>query len=340
MRSFDFGLNWKPKDVKEKFVDLLQKACKEMGMSFYWVCSDNVREVIKNLENKKLHIKALLDTEASYNIKSDLYSRVCYLVKDNGGAVINDPDRTKNAIDKSVIHFELINEGVTAPYTIVVRNWEPKNFKLKDEEKKRLGVPFVIKPALGFGQMGVLKEARGTIREIANARNFDRGDNFLLQEKIFPIELSGKRAWFRVFNLFDAVIPCWWDDQQNKYEHVSYEEFNSCRLYPLAKIVTKISALTRMAWFSTEIAIDKKFGPARFVAIDYVNDQCDMSMKCETTSGVPDPIVEYTARSIVKTAYRYINKEKLSRKYTIWLKDATVELRGLGDSQELVRSKL
>lgn len=338
MEEYDFGVSWSG-NIKENFVRLLKAACKERKLSFIWICADNVKEVVKMLESHQMRIKVLLDTEATYNKKGDLYARVCYAVKDLGGVVINDPDRTKVAVDKSVIHYELMNSGITIPYTVVVRNWESSAFKLTTEEKIKLGTPLVIKPALGYGQLGVIREARGSIREIAQARNFDPTDNFLLQEKIIPVDLDGKRAWFRVFNVFHTIIPCWWNDRENLYEHVIYEEFNRHCLFPLAKIVSKVAAITRMAWFSTEVAIDKKFGQIRFVAIDYVNDQCDMTTKSETTSGVPDAVAEYTAQCIVSAAQRKIRNAKISGKYTIWLSDASIELRGLGISPDLLKQK-
>lgn len=316
---------------------LLQAACEQRKLSFLWISKDNARSVARDLDQRKLTIKVLLDTEATYNKKGDIYTRICYNVKDSGGVVINDPDRAQAAIDKSTTHYELINAGIMAPYTFVVRNWEPATFRLPDEEKKKLGIPFVIKPALGYGQLGVIRDARGTIREIAQARSFDRGDNFLLQEKIMPIGLEGKRAWFRGFNVFDTIIPCWWDDQANRYEHVGYEEFNKHSLFPLAKIVSKIAAITRMAWFSSEIAIDQKQEKKRFLVIDYVNDQCDMTSQSETPSGVPDAVTQFTADNIVDAAHRFINNKKISKRYSIFLKDATIVIRGLGSSPELLK---
>ena len=336
MKIYDFGLTWSG-TIKERFVALVQDVCKRNKLSFLWISKENVKSVARDLDQKKLAIKVLLDTEATYNKKGDIYTHICYDVKDSGGVVINDPDRAKAAIDKSVTHYELINAGIMNPYTVVVRNWEPATFRLPDEEKKRLGVPFVIKPALGYGQLGVIRDARGTIREIARARNFDRGDNFLLQEKIVPAELENKRAWFRVFNVFDTIIPCWWDDQANRYEHIGYEEFNRHSFFPLAKIVSKIAEITRMAWFSSEIAIDNKTGQKRFLVIDYVNDQCDMTSQLETPSGVPDQVAQFTANGIVDAAYRLINQERLSKRYSIFLKDAMIEIKGLGSSQELLK---
>ncbi|MFC1514778.1 hypothetical protein ACFL5X_02645 [Candidatus Omnitrophota bacterium] len=336
MKRYDFALNWSG-TIIEPFVGLLQAACKEKKLSFLWISQDNAQEVARFIEQDRIMIKVLLDTEATYNKKGDIYSRICYAVKDSGGAVINDPDRTKAAIDKSILHYELANAGIATPYTVIVRNWQPATYRLPENERQRLGVPFVIKPALGYGQLGVIRDARGTIHEIATARNFDKGDNFLLQEKIVPIELGGKRAWFRVFNLFNTIIPCWWDDHENRYEHVLYEQFNTFGLYPLVQIVSRIASLTRMAWFSTEIALDNKNGQRRFSAIDYVNDQCSMDTLSQTSSGVPDAIVKSTADYMADSAYRLIHGLKSKRKYTVWLKDATIKIHGLGTAPELLK---
>ncbi|MBU1122474.1 MAG: hypothetical protein ABIH71_03495 [Candidatus Omnitrophota bacterium] len=340
MKVYDFGLSWSG-TIRENFVRYLQSACRKLGLSFLWISEDNVKDIVKDLERHHIKIKVLLDTEATYNEDKNIYARLCYAVKDGEGAVINDPDRAKVSVDKSGMHYELLNASISTPYTVIVRNWEPSSFRLTGEEKKKLGSPLVIKPASGYGQLGVVRDAKGSIVDIARARNFDRGDNFLLQERITPIQLGGKRAWFRVYNVFNRIIPCWWDDILNRYQHLTYEEFNSFKLFPLAKIVSKIAAITRMVWFSTEIAVDKKFNQPRFVAIDYVNDQCDMSTKSETESGVPDSIVESIADCIVDAAKKFINNEKDSKKYTIMLQDASViELKGLGTPPQLLKPYL
>ncbi|MBN2121224.1 MAG: hypothetical protein JW734_09265 [Candidatus Omnitrophica bacterium] len=334
MKEYDFGLNWSVK-TREVFINALKDACQELGLSFFWVSNYNVKEVIKKLESNELKIKVLLDTEATYNRERDLYARVCYAVKDAGGVVINDPDRARLAVDKSVTHYELINRGINTPYSVVVRNWEPKSFKLTDEEKERLGVPFVIKPACGYSRLGVVEEAKGSIREIAAARNFDPGDNFLIQERISPIELARKRAWFRVFHVFDKIVPCWWDDRTSWYEHVTKDEFENYRLASLAKIVSKIAEITRMVWFSSEIAIDNKSGKSRFVVIDYVNDQCDMTAQSYDKTGVPDSVVECMAFFIVKAACKLIRDQEINKDYTIWLNNGVdVQIRGLPETPE------
>ncbi|MBD3426867.1 MAG: hypothetical protein GF409_06510 [Candidatus Omnitrophica bacterium] len=308
MKRYDFALTWDKDPCL--FTDTLKSDCRKKGLSFYWITYDRVKEVIKALEMNRMRIRMMLDTEATYDEPRDPYARVCYAVKDSGGVVINDPDRTRIAVDKAVMYYEVLDAGITTPYTVVVRNWEPNIFKLPEEERNKLGSPFIIKPGCGWGHRGVVHNAKGTVKEIATARNFNRGDNFLLQERIEPIDFGGRRAWFRVFHTFDKIIPCWWDDRSSKYEQVTAEQFTRYKLTPLIRIAVTIARMTRMSWFSTEIAVDRKFGKPRFVAIDYVNDQCDMEASSESKDGVPDHIVKFTALSMVHAAKTLIEKKK------------------------------
>jgi hypothetical protein len=339
MKKYDFALTWDKDPCL--FTDTLMSDCKKKGLSFLWITHDKVREVIRALEMNQMRIKVLLDTEATYDEPGDLYARASYAVKDSEGSVINDPDRTRIAVDKAVMYYEILDAGITTPYTVVVRNWEPNTFKLSEEERKKLGVPFIIKPGCGWGHRGVVYNAKGTVKEIATARNFNRGDNFLLQERIDPISFNGKRAWFRVFHIFDKIIPCWWDDRTSKYEQVTGEEFRKYKLTPLIRIITTIARMTRMSWFSTEITVDRKFDKTRFVSIDHVNDQCDMEARSESKDGVPDHIVKFTAYSMVH-ATKMLNEQKKNkktppRKYMILLHKTNHRgLRGLGYAPSLL----
>lgn len=336
VKEYDFVITWDKN--KGLFTNTLMADCRRKGLSFLLVTEKNVRPLTKGLVEGDLRIKFLLDTEATYDVPGEPYARMNYAIKDTGGVVINDPDRTKMAVDKSVMQYELMDSNIPIPYTVVVRNWEPKTFRLTDEERSMLGSPFIIKPACGWGHQGVVHEAKGTVREIAQARNYDPHDNFLLQEKVKPIRLNDKKAWFRVFHVFDKIIPCWWDDSTGRYEHMTLMEFRRYRLAPLVRYTTKIADRTKMVWFSTEIAVDKKHGEPRFLAIDYVNDQCDMEAKSENKdSGVPDHIVRFTAFSMVHAAGNIIKGKKAASpgRYTILLRgNNRIGTRGLGYAPE------
>jgi hypothetical protein len=321
MKKYDIAINWNSLDDCY-FADIVKSLCKEQKLTFLWVHDGNARGILRNLYSQKTHIGVLIDTDATYNDPEDIYSRICYAVKDSGGIVVNDPDNTQAAINKALMYYKLVSLGISTPYTVVVRKWQPRRVALTAKQKSRLGIPFIIKPSQGYGQKGIIRQATNTPYFIAKARSFDSNDDFLLQKKIKPIFINKKKCWFRVFRVFNRILPCWWDDSTNRYEHISKYEFEKYRFDPLAEVTIKIAQSTGMLWFSTEIAVvENKKSKLEYMPIDYVNDQCDMTPVSQTPSGIPEPIVRLTAKTLVENASGLLRKKRINTEnYKIHLK--------------------
>ncbi len=324
MKKFDVALTWHNK-TNEKFIGWLKRECEYRHLAFILITRKNVESVISGLEKSKLKIKFILDNQADYFNPKDPFVRLCYAVKDAGGYVVCDPDDARHSSNKAITHYELLKANIPVPFSVVVRNWEPKNFKLTKEESKNLKKPFIIKPATGFGQRGVVKDAKGSIEEIARARHYNEGDDFLLQEKIEPVTLGDKMAWFRVYYLFGEIIPCWWNTSNGWYGHISLREMYNFRLLPLARITSEIARTTNMEFFTTEIAMTNN-KEKKFVSIDYVNDQPDLCVLGEKAGGGPVPsVVEHIAERIAGIAWRISKGFSLNIHRSIWLGKAILE---------------
>lgn len=324
MKQYDFALSWNS-GTRENFIKWTRRECALRRMSFLLITAKNVSNVIDGLERGKLRIKFLLDNEADYNDKKNLFARLCYAAKDAGCYVVCDPDDTRQASNKAVTHYDLLKAKIPVPYTVVVRNWEPDDFRLTKEELKQLGTPFIIKPASGFGQKGVLKYADGSITDIAQARHFNRGDNFLLQKKIEPLLLGERQGWFRVYFLFGEIIPCWWDTETGRYSHVTLREMYNFRLLPLARITSEIARVTNMDFFSSEIAITGPAKERRFVVIDYVNDQPELCVRSEAKGGPVPEVVQHIAERVVETAWKTSRGVAVGMHRSIWLAKAKLQ---------------
>ncbi|TRZ81578.1 hypothetical protein D4R86_02415 [bacterium] len=306
MKRYNIAISWNSLEDCY-FANIIKKLCKKKKLSFLWIYDGNSKETLRGLYNQKMRIDILIDTDATYNDPEDLYSRICYAVKDSEGMVINDPDDTQAGINKALMYHKLVALKMPTPHTIVVRKWQPKKVFLTKSQKTRLGIPFIIKPAQGYGQKGIIRQATGTPYCIAKARAFDPNDDFLLQRRVKPVFFNGKKGWFRVFRIFDIILPCWWDDKTNRYEHISEYEFKKYKLTPLFDITVKIAQATGMVWFSTEIAIVKdKKGISRYMPIDYVNDQCDMTPVSQTPSGIPNHVAIFTANTLIKNSVKLL----------------------------------
>lgn len=318
MKEYDFAVGWSSVGANEDlFIESIKEECKIHRMSFLLIDDDNVDEVTDAVARDRFRIRFYLDMLSEIYDPDDKFTRLVYCLKDSGTRIVDDPDDVKAAADKSITHFDLARAGVPVPYTVVIRNWEPAR-RLTREEKRGLGFPFVIKPALGYGKKGVkfVSEKR-TLQEIARARKFNRGDNFLLQRVVEPVEIEGIPAWFRVYHLFGEIIPCWWDHTTNIYRQVTLRQMDKYRLLPLVRIASEIGRITRIDWFSCEIALDKKM--KKFVVIDYMNDQCAIYPKSHHKDGVPDDVVTQIASRIVEKASHYMLGKFTLTYRAIWL---------------------
>jgi len=326
MKEYDFGLIW-TNGIRQKFAKTIKTECALRGLSFLLIPDSKARKIIEDLERGRLKVGFLFDTEANYTYDKDAFARLCYAAKDSGTYVVCDPDDARSASNKAITHYDLLKANIPVPYTVVVRNWEPKNFCLTKEERKELGIPFIIKPATGFGQHGVVKESRGSISEIAKARHYDRGDDFLLQQICNPIMLGNNQAWFRVYYLFGELIPCWWNTETGLYEHVSLRQMHKHKLLPLARLTSEVARITHMELFTCEISLTGEGKDRKFMVIDYVNDQPDLRVARGGKPGegpLPE-VVERIAERITEIAWRKLRDLPLTLNRSIWLAKAVLD---------------
>ena len=165
-----------------------------------------------------------------------------------------------------------------------------------------LGRAFIIKPCnTTGGGLGVVTGAE-SLKDILDERMINTDDKYLLQEKIYPMTLDGKRAWFRCFWAFGKPIITWWDDQTHLYYEMTQDDLEGFNLKKLPFITRKIAKLTQLDFFSTEIVLTEK---RKFVVIDYVNDQCDMRLSSKHRDGVPDQVVKQIIINLKKFILKF-----------------------------------
>ncbi|HET6267324.1 MAG TPA: hypothetical protein VFG11_06360 [Acidobacteriota bacterium] len=279
-------------EFDDDFVRILDRKLASFGLSSYVVHPFNLRETEELICNHSLTALAYYDRASDTD---PMFEPAVHTLKTLGAVPLNDPQRLETALDKAAMHQRLIDAGMRVPYTIILspnRDWT----KIKIGELMRLGEPFIIKPALGGGGVGVELNAK-TLFDIEKARQTKAKEKFLLQEKVLPAQFGGRRAWFRVYYICGNIVSCWWDDHTHIYFRVTEEEERIYGLDRLKREALKLAKLSGLNFFSTEIAIVDR---ETLVVIDYINDQCDMRLKSRFPDGVPDDVVEQTALEIAR----------------------------------------
>jgi hypothetical protein len=290
---YDFAIAWNW-EYDHAFIEYMQEAACRSNITVLEIRNGNVEEIFNKLKKGEIYFRYFLDRASDEDeIFQPLAGYVLKKFRSGDNTTprhINPHDLQVYAADKATMHLEFLAHGIDVPYTIIVSPYNHKQeVELSLTELAKLGRPFIIKPAnTTGGGIGVVMGAE-TLKEIIDARQSHKNDKYLLQETIKPKELAGRRAWFRVFYAFGDIIPCWWDDTTHIYTPINKNEEQLFGLEQLRTITERIQTICQLEFFSTELVCTAN---ERCVAVDYVNEMCDMRLQSQFTDGVPDMVVE------------------------------------------------
>jgi hypothetical protein len=290
MKTFDLATAW-CWEYDADFTNQIDGECLSRGIGSYLIHPDNLSDTLQKIEDGELQFKIFLDRASDQDAAFD---RLVEVMKDHRAKMINQADYLGLATDKAAMQKKLSSENIGIPYTVILPPWHDL-LQIRSFPADRLGTPFVVKPACGGCGDGVVKDAR-TARDIQRARQEFPYDRYLLQERIEPIQLDGRRAWFRIFFAFGEILPCWWDNHTKVADVLSPSDVDQKVYSRIKTVMRKIARICRLEMFSTEIALTSK---GRLVVIDPVNDQVDLRKKSSHPDGIPDQVVDQTVKNLV-----------------------------------------
>ncbi len=293
-------------DTDDLFIHRVQLHCSRLGLNFFLIDPTWVEPFYQLLTRKEVWARVLLNMHSEHHRPDDIYTRLVRLAAEQQTQVIDPPDIALQAFDKGLLHPRLIAAGLHVPFTRIVPSKAVASFQLTEDDKTQLGLPFVIKPSLGYGRRGVVLDAQSEIDLQKSATDWP-GCDYLLQRRIVPKMLGEWPAYFRVYHAFGSIWTNWWNCYNDRSRPITPEELNQYQLQPLETMVRRLAELSRMSFFSTEICQTEE---GTFVVIDYINDQCHMlSQTANPQIGVPDSVVEGIAQRLVEGAANLIRQQ-------------------------------
>jgi len=292
-------------DSDDLFIHRVQQYCAEAGLNFFLIEPLWVQAFYDKMAKGQVWARVLLNMHSEHHQPDDLYHRLVQLAAERQIQVIDPPHIAQAAFDKSRLHPRLIQAGINVPFTVVAPATKGTEFQLTDTERQRLGTPFVIKPARGYGKRGLVMDAT-TERDLARSEAAWPDENYLFQNRIWPRQHGIGPAYFRVYFVFGSVFTVWLNCFTDHYRMIQPGEVSAAAAAELESISRRIAALTGMNFFSSEIA---EVESGEFVVIDYVNDQCHMlSQSANPQIGVPDELVGAIAHCLVQAARQMVKR--------------------------------
>ena len=274
------------------FVHLVERACREQGLTLWQITPDNLLESINALYKGERTFNTLLDRSQG----EDRFLPIDRWAKEYGKKRINPAEISLWSEDKATMHLELITAGINTPHTILLSSFLEQPV-IPSLDLAPLGHQFVIKPSNGGGSEGVILGA-SSLEQILRARMEFPEQKYLLQSTVLPRTIQGRPAWFRVFYVVGKTYLCWWHPFTHVYALVTASEENRYELARLHEITQRIASICKLDWFTTEIALTLE----DFVVVDYVNDQIDTRVQSKAVDGAPDEIMQGIASRLVMIA--------------------------------------
>ncbi len=286
MQKYNLAIAWNW-EYDEDFLASIERECSRRDVSTIRIEDGNLAEMFRRVLSGELLVDVLFDRASD---SDDMYAHFVHECQRNQTRIFNNYHLAERSRDKATMHLELMSAGLFVPHTHILPPFQVHPHHLHvEKEITTVGKPFIIKPAnTTGGGTGVHLHAHSS-RDIHHARQEHPRDKYLVQEKVLPKLLDGRRAWFRVLYAFGEVIPCWWDDHTHVYKEVTPEEELLFELSTLRNYAHTIQRVCKLDFFSSEIALTSE---NKFVVVDYVNEVCDMRLQSKSVDGVPDEIVE------------------------------------------------
>ncbi len=297
------------------FIERIQNRCAESGLSVVTVDSRTVDAVTADVQHSRIVPRLFFDrasdeSERFVPLAEELLKRSKATDSVPPVRFVNATPLARRASDKSVMHRAFIEHGLTVPHSIIIPPFRNDgSYDLPATALEPIGIPFVVKPAnTTGGGTGVLLVAQ-TWSDIQGQRLLFPDDTFLIQRRIIPAYLSESRGWFRAYYSFGETYLCWWDDESHVYDNVTADEERMFDLRRLRDMTGKIAEICRLDFFSTEIALTQA---DTLVAIDYVNEICDMRARPQIPNGVPPELVDWFCDTLISTTKELKSKSSTS----------------------------
>jgi hypothetical protein len=294
---------------------MFQQALWPYGLSLLIANKHNVRKLTEDARRGKVRPYVYLDLCSAIE---PAFGELLRAMAAAGVYTIGQPEKLEKWTHKARAQRGLEEAGLPVPPTVVVRADEPSR-DLTADELRLVGEKCVIKPSWGVAGKGVLVNVKPTAQNIETARQFEPKDDYLVQKMIRWEAFGPRTAYVRGYNVLGYRTLLWWAPETKLYDLLTWEDFRRHDLLGAVEIIDRMAAVTRMDFFSSEIAITNGVTQPRFVMIDYCNDQCDMNPVSEQADGPPDAWSQWVVERFAEFVWKKKQGVAETGGHSLWL---------------------
>jgi hypothetical protein len=313
--DFVFGLDYL--SVNSRLLKLMDEAMSARGLSCLLVNSTNVERELAEVEAGRWRPGVYLDLCCR---PGDLFEKLLQAAARAGSAVLADP-KLRDWTEKNYSHPRLESTALPVPPTVIIKAIDPDR-DLTPDERARVGDRCVIKPSYGVAGRGAVIGVEPTLETIAKARDYNRNDDWLVQQMISWSRCGDRPAYLRGYYVLGHRTLMWWSEERG-YANLTWADLRRYNLIGAFDLIDRLRQLTALDFFSSEIAIVRDSGTPRerYCLIDYVNDQCDIDPEARPGLSPPENWTRWVCQRLAEFTWRKKHGLQPDDDGTIYLAD-------------------
>ncbi len=290
MKPYDLAVFWEW-DYDRAFNHLLQEESDRQRLNILFVSPKELDSCLQKIRQKETRFRWFLDRASETDLRFLPLLEAC---RRRHFEAINCPMQGKKAVCKSHMHRLLQKAKVPLPETLIIPP-KVKAAELPFFTFETLGIPFVLKPAMGGGGDGV-HLGQSELSQIQAARSEYPNDEYLVQQTIVPDTHRSLAMWFRVYFICGEVLLSFWDPKTRAYTPLDEQAVKDLPVRKIKQLAQAIARLSKLRFFSSEMAISG----GQLVVVDYSNDPVDLRPKTDHRDGIPACLLKHIVESLVR----------------------------------------
>ena len=300
IERYHLGLNWST-SRETAFTQAIADEARRRGVRWFFVPKSAAKKTRRRVSDGRLKVGVFLNTQADGVNMESTHMLLCRSLKASGCLVIEDPDDAPVYANRARQLDYLEKAGLPVPRRLAISRWEPGKRVLTPTEQGKIGASWFAQPSVGLGRrLSLAGTGKLTSRLLLRNRFRPKGA-VLIYTHLQPEHDTLTR--FRVWYFFGQVVirPANTHVNLGSTQQVCIAARHEARLTALAH---RISQITGLDWFATEVTITKRNGNKRLRIWEPANTLAFFGPGVKPLAELPMEVAQIGAERLVEVAWR------------------------------------
>lgn len=315
-KHFDLGFTCQAKG-EDIFLQEVKRLARKYRISWLNVPKGRSAAFRKCVDEGRLKINVFLNTQLDGVSLENPSLLLLRSLKEKNCLVVEDADDVRIYADKALQLSYLKRAALPVPRYFVINGMKGNRYQDATSRHFTQGSTWLARPAMGMNHHPVVINTRAPIQQALVKAGCNPGRRMLIYKYYKPLTKGNRVLSFRIWYLFGHVVPCWYKHGDHLPAMLKPGDISSSLIARLVNLVTKISEITLLDWFVTDLVVTNGRKGERVIIQEPANALAGFGPGMKRLRSLPHEVIRIAANRIVEVAWRKAHNLPLADGTTI-----------------------